>query len=1748
MVNENEKNPYDEFMEKYLKGRVSKYTKTQLLNAAQNYLLDKGFGAAQTEAAVLFITNGGRGVDFSGFLDVEPDSPFAAKLASLDVAKTYSHLTKVLTYANIIQDLCDNLSDIEDYRNPQSGKLNSAGEEKLRGALNNFIDLTTNLLNFVPGGFIYSIPLSALKGEIDKAIDLGNNWNNRTEMLLFITNNDLEGSPGWADLFNGDKENGPSLSEMNKVFDEIGDVSDALDDYIEWRIKYEFEEELRKNYIDPDYYYRKMEELTPKWYEKLWSNIKEGGGKWIGFWEGGGETLYDITHASEDSEGLIKDFFSAVKENRAAKEKEAELKGLSSKPTNGDDYIMGTDKADEVHALGGNDHIHTFDGDDYIYGDDGDDWLYGWGGNDTIYGGEGDDLIRGGADDDKLIGQGGDDEIYGEDGNDHLYGGDDHDLLDGGEGNDELIGGDDTDLIFGGNGDDWIYGDFKGTETTRDARDFIYGGAGNDHIFGGGGNDIINGDGYISKGVELPIDQAGNDVIEGGSGNDIINGGYGNDRLDGGRDDDYLFGEGGDDVLHGGQGNDYLDGGIDDDDLYGGDGNDTLRGGHGDDYLSGDAGDDTYIFNKYFGSDTVSDTDGYSTLVFEDRTIEDFEITLCGYKKTNIKLTTINSKNDVTIRNYIGNEGKYRFIFGSKDEETSYKLTYDENTGFKFEERKKPDSGSGIISDWGESSSYGDYWDKMQNGSKNNNSENYNNATSVMPPRDPLVIDLNFDGVHPTDVENGVYFDIDNNGFAEKTQWIDSIDGLLVFNRDSDPNITNGSELFSDQVILSNGKKSENGFEVLEEFDTNGDGIVDKKDNDFDKLQVWIDINHDGSTINENEQELFTLNELGITSISTKYRTDTSVESDDPNKNVIADVTFENGESTHISEHWFDAVSSDTQELNTEGIDDGLTSFGNMHSIGYALEHEETNDLLKLVKRFNMSNNYVEKRVLTREILYYLTDSTNLDPNSRGGRVDARNLHVLETIMGVESFIGADGSSIPNSNAAPILNNVYANFEELYFNLLNKDSSSAEYIGLIRKKYNDETGETTLDLSYVIEKIDAHISYGWNVDEMVFSISSFLHNYDTVFKTSYLNSFKEYYFDRATEIDIMLNASLLMGSDAGDKLNGTNSHEIIWAGTGNDIINAAGGDDIIYGRGGDDTINAGDGNDIIRGETGNDILNGGNGDDTYYFENNHGNDIIHDTVGNNKLVFTDGISADDYNMSIDAKLGFVLTHKETGETISMPDFLTNPLNYNFVFEGESQIEGGIEDREVIEGTDGDDYLEAGDGFNIFYGGEGNDTLAGGKDMDFMYGGDGDDLLLGRNGVNVLFGGNGNDTIYDGDDGSYLSGGDGDDFLYGGGGADVLDGGAGNDYLQGDHGDDTYIFGKGYDTDTINASSGNNTIIIHGYRASSMINTRNAHNDLIINFGSADSTDCLIIDHFFDYNSNRDFNFVFDDGTVLEQYDITAKYAPIYGTDGDDWLAIQNGDNGIIHGSAGNDGLSGGSGNDELYGEDGDDTLYGNDGNDILDGGAGNDILNGGNGMDTYIFAKGYGNDTINEWGSDHSIVKLTDVNSDEVTITDQWGSNLVVSINETEDTLIISNFKWGQATYSFEFADGAIASVNKDTWELEFSKLPDIPETSEDELVQDNADILSELYADDSLTSDILTETDSTVISDISDSVSVNEDSDEVADQTDIQVMILTENMSAFADEDNVFDNADVLDSTNDMSMMNQLLVGSQVQ
>lgn len=78
----------------------------------------------------------------------------------------------------------------------------------------------------------------------------------------------------------------------------------------------------------------------------------------------------------------------------------------------------------------------------------------------------------------------------------------------------------------------------------------------------------------------------------------------------------------------------------------------------------------------------------------------------------------------------------------------------------------------------------------------------------------------------------------------------------------------------------------------------------------------------------------------------------------------------------------------------------------------------------------------------------------------------------------------------------------------------------------------------------------------------------------------------------------------------------------------------------------------------------------------------------------------------------------------------------------------------------------------------------------------------------------------------------------------------------------------------------------------------------------------------------------------------------------------------------ISGGSGNDNLDGGAGQDRLYGgKDGDtlvggggnDRLFGNGGKDHLIGGKGDDLLSGGNGADRFIFANGFGNDTITDF-------------------------------------------------------------------------------------------------------------------------------------------------------------------------------------
>lgn len=94
-------------------------------------------------------------------------------------------------------------------------------------------------------------------------------------------------------------------------------------------------------------------------------------------------------------------------------------------------------------------------------------------------------------------------------------------------------------------------------------------------------------------------------------------------------------------------------------------------------------------------------------------------------------------------------------------------------------------------------------------------------------------------------------------------------------------------------------------------------------------------------------------------------------------------------------------------------------------------------------------------------------------------------------------------------------------------------------------------------------------------------------------------------------------------------------------------------------------------------------------------------------------------------------------------------------------------------------------------------------------------------------------------------------------------------------------------------------------------------------------------------------------------------------------------------------------------------KDGDDTIITHNGNDTILAGNGNDTIDSGDGNDTYIFERGFGNDTIINYNPDlyTDTVEFKGINKDELTFK-QIDSNLVISFKDSniKDSLNYKRF------------------------------------------------------------------------------------------------------------------------------------------
>jgi hypothetical protein len=138
---------------------------------------------------------------------------------------------------------------------------------------------------------------------------------------------------------------------------------------------------------------------------------------------------------------------------------------------------------------------------------------------------------------------------------------------------------------------------------------------------------------------------------------------------------------------------------------------------------------------------------------------------------------------------------------------------------------------------------------------------------------EPLVLDLNGDGVRTTGVETPVWFDLDADGVRERLTWTDPSgeEGFLSLDLDANHNIDGGQELFGIGTTLPSGEKASNGFDALAVYDDDADGRITQVDRIWARLLVWIDRNHDGLS---QPAELQPIHRHGIEKLSLSYRID----------------------------------------------------------------------------------------------------------------------------------------------------------------------------------------------------------------------------------------------------------------------------------------------------------------------------------------------------------------------------------------------------------------------------------------------------------------------------------------------------------------------------------------------------------------------------------------------------------------------------------------------------------------------------------------------------------------------------------------------------------------------------------------------------------------------------------------------------------------------------------------------------------
>jgi len=380
------------------------------------------------------------------------------------------------------------------------------------------------------------------------------------------------------------------------------------------------------------------------------------------------------------------------------------------------------------------------------------------------------------------------------------------------------------------------------------------------------------------------------------------------------------------------------------------------------------------------------------------------------------------------------------------------------------------------------------------------------NKRQAAARRSSIVIDLNRDGITTSPEGNNIYFDLNSNGFAESTGWINDQDGLLVADLNNNDKIDNGRELFGNHTLLRDGALAANGFEALKEWDSNGDSIISELDEGWSQLKIWRDKNPYGKT---DDGELLSLDEIGLKSIDLNYKEQNITDSSDNKHTQTGKVEWKDGGNSSAVEVWFKVDPTDSIDLENVSVsaEPNIKAFGNVADLRTSMQKNKA--LRQKVKTF-LSSDFSRQRKLLNDLIYEWTGSMDVDPYSRdpsqvyGHVMDARQLVALENLVG-QPYINIHDWDIERSNprpdAAAILIDEYHRFANYaHAALLAKNNYRREFEDIILHQF-DAQGKLFYDDARLVKTLKTLIEKkNFDKAKVLVFIAQNLGNYDSLLK------------------------------------------------------------------------------------------------------------------------------------------------------------------------------------------------------------------------------------------------------------------------------------------------------------------------------------------------------------------------------------------------------------------------------------------------------------------------------------------------------------------------------------------------------------------------------------------------------------------------------------------------------------------------